>query len=282
MNKRELGGIKRSMSTILGRYESLLTLIVDRYLMAEVLAFNDDQIANKIRDLLNFCITKSCKSLIAIQLLLEFRFGEDCLIILRSIYENYLSIVYILKHPERIDDFIEKPLGVKFGSLIHPKQGQRTNFRKVLDPKTNEMFPYGISFSELAKGSLYESDFGLFQHLYSFLSEMVHPHFISSGSYRSEKTHYLYSYSSLVQIFNAKFLSVYLFTIILVEVFEIESDELEIQELSRMRKDVIKGYNISYSAINFLLHNNQIEKDIASSMLLRLEEIKKKKWFSNW
>ena len=161
-NRRKLGGIKRSLSAILGRYESILTLIVDGYLMAEVIAFNDHQAAYKIRDWLNFCITKSCKSLLAIQILIEFKLGEDSLIILRSVYENYLSLVYVLNHPERISDFIDKPIGVKFGKLKHPQKGNRINFRKVFDTNTKEMLPYGIRFSELAKGSLYKSDYNLF------------------------------------------------------------------------------------------------------------------------
>ena len=110
---------------------------------------------------------------------------------------------------------------------------------------------------------------------------MVHPRFISSGSYRAEKRQYLYSYTNLTQILAAKFLSVYLYTLFLAEVFEIESDELEMMELSKMRKDVIKGYNISFSAIN-LLSYEQIEKNLATAMLQRLEEITKKDWFLNW
>jgi hypothetical protein len=284
MDRRKFASLNRSLNAILRQYETNLTLVVDNYLLAEVIVFQDQQPAYMITDWLNFCITKSCKSLLAIQILLKFKFSEDVLIILRSVYENYLSMVYILNHPENIDDFIQKPVGVKVGSYIHPKKGDRTNFRIIIDPETKEELPYGIGVSTRAKGSLYKSDFDLFMQIYAYLSELVHPHFMSSGNYRNEKKRrvsYTYSCSDLNLIFEAKFLTTYIFTLLLAEVFEIESNELEIPEMSKMRKTIIRGYEICSSVIE-LWSCEESNKEITYAMRSRLKEIQIKDWFLNW
>ncbi|MGC4015001.1 MAG: DUF5677 domain-containing protein [Luteolibacter sp.] len=50
-------------------------------------------------DFLMLCIARSLKSLKAVEHLLKDCYGEDCLIIVRSIYECYLHIGFLLKDP---------------------------------------------------------------------------------------------------------------------------------------------------------------------------------------
>lgn len=59
-----------------------------------------------------FVFTKTTKTLIAIRELLKKELNEDVVILVRSMFENYLSCRYLLENEDRVDDFIANPLNV--------------------------------------------------------------------------------------------------------------------------------------------------------------------------
>lgn len=63
-----------------------------------------------------FVFTKSTKTLKAIRELLKKGFNEDVFILVRSIFENYLSCRYLHENEDKIDEFIANPLNI---SLAH-------------------------------------------------------------------------------------------------------------------------------------------------------------------
>lgn len=59
-----------------------------------------------------FTFTKSTKTLLSIRTLLKENRNEDVLILLRSIFENYLACRYFNENDELIDNFIFIPIGL--------------------------------------------------------------------------------------------------------------------------------------------------------------------------
>src|SRR5438270_8961999 len=85
----------RRLSKRLEKQVTLCQTFVDNYSIAKAIYF--DNFKNRtfiVNDFLHFCFTKSCKSLIAVETLLKTHCSEDALIILRSVYENYIHITY--------------------------------------------------------------------------------------------------------------------------------------------------------------------------------------------
>ncbi|RII31043.1 MAG: hypothetical protein CXR30_04365 [Geobacter sp.] len=148
-----------------------------------------------VNDFVYFCVTKSCRSLYAIKFLIEKKFAEDALIILRSIYENYLSSTYVIHNPTALEYFIYNRIGLGVGILEHPitPKGKRDT-RKVRNKNTEETSSLFLSISDLARGTGIAEDEELFSGLYNYLCQHTHSNMISSGSYRNDNnTCYTYS-----------------------------------------------------------------------------------------
>lgn len=77
-------------------------------------------------DYILFCITKSLKSIKAAFLLLSEGYFQDCLVVLRTVYENYLNSSYLFKNPTKTEDIVIKKLGLASGtySLVRNEKGK--------------------------------------------------------------------------------------------------------------------------------------------------------------
>ena len=140
-----------------------------------------------LNDFVYFCVTKSCRSLRAILLLIDQRFEEDALILVRSIYENYLSSAYVIQTPTALEYFIYNRIGLGVGVLEHPitPKGKRDP-RKVRNKHTDEVSTLTLSISDLAKGTGIREDQEFFTSFYNYLCQHTHSNMISSGSYRTD------------------------------------------------------------------------------------------------
>lgn len=81
-----------------------------------------------IYDFEYFAFTKSTKTLLSIRSLLKQGRNEDVMILLRSIFENYLSTRYLLEETENnaIRDFIVNPINVALSFYnINQEGGQK-------------------------------------------------------------------------------------------------------------------------------------------------------------
>ncbi len=140
-----------------------------------------------INDFVYFCVTKSYRTLRAIRILINQKFNEDALILLRSVYENYLSSAYVMRTPDALEYFVYNRIGLWVGVLEHPITPKgRKDVRKVINKKTNEVSSLTISISDLAKGTGVQEDQGLFISLYDYLCQHTHSNMISSGNYRTD------------------------------------------------------------------------------------------------
>lgn len=139
-----------------------LRVLVDEH--ATPIAIVTKQINNEIliNDFLYFCVTKTCKSTGAIIALLRQEYPEDALINLRSVYENFLSIGYLLKNPSNVDDLVSKRVGLATGVFVHPLTPKnKKNMRKLLDPASGEVYDFDLTIGELARGALSGVDLNL-------------------------------------------------------------------------------------------------------------------------
>src|SRR5699024_112971 len=74
-----------------------------------------------------FAFVKSTKTLISIRQLLKLNHSEDVMILIRSIFENYLSCRYLNKNEEEVDNFLSIPINIYFANYIVEKDGVVVN-----------------------------------------------------------------------------------------------------------------------------------------------------------
>lgn len=145
-------------------------------------------------DFVYFVLTKTSKTLRASILLAEKIFPEDSQILLRSVYENYLTLNHLSKNMEDLDLFVRKTVGLASGFLIHPlSSNNKAQRNKILNPETGEVSSFGISINKMASSinSLKEKE--AHKELYPYLCELTHLNMISSGNYRNKECNkYIY------------------------------------------------------------------------------------------
>ena len=116
----ELRNYFNSLGAWLKKAEVCLKKIVDHHGVPIAIVRKEITPEIVMHDFFYFCVTKSCKSLSAFNTLIEHGFPEDALIIVRSIYENYLSVAFMLNKPSQIDDLVSKRVGFSRGIFKHP------------------------------------------------------------------------------------------------------------------------------------------------------------------
>lgn len=217
MTQYQLGVLYRRLGGWLDSSSSFLMDLVDQDAKPLALIRRDNSIHLLVNDFVYFCVAKSCKSLKAIILLIENELPEDAIIILRSLYENYLSMAYVIQNPASVEHFIYKRIGLSRGHLQHPitSKGKR-NPRKLYNPKTGETLPFGLSISELARGTSNAIDIELYQEVYSYFCEHVHANMVASGNYRREPE-MTYSYNEPENCLQARFYAALVIAVFLQE-----------------------------------------------------------------
>lgn len=189
-----------------------------------------------------FAFTKSLKSLIAIKTMLnnkDYPLNEDCLLQIRSIFENHIMSRYLREYIDieseknsKIKDFIINPLGVtlNFYGLkrtdIIDMEGN--NMGKVLTPSR---FKTGEECN-------YYSDF------YPFLCEYTHCSFGTIGCYFDE---HLFTYRKDNFTLLTRLLAIFVFTKIYEGVVTVNGEDLG------NKKDERIYYNLAYDALELQL-----------------------------
>lgn len=225
--------LARRLSNRLEKQITLCQTFVDNYSVAKAIYFDDfknrDFIVN---DFLHFCFAKSCKSLLAVEALIKIHCSEDALIILRSAYENYIHITYLLNHPESIDEFVQKKVGLHTGTFKYAETSRgKINRRNIIDSETNELLPFGVSNMRMLEGSRHSLDCEVYNVMYPFLSEHVHTHMMASGSYRDRTVQWKYTYSRGANDLQALTLSVYISVLLLNEAVDFEAVDIKFRKL---------------------------------------------------
>jgi len=250
--------------------------IVFEYGTADAIAEDDFSQQIVVHDYVFYCFTKACKSLMSVSLLLDNRLPEDAMILLRSVYESYLHIVYVLQNPERIDDFVQKKIGLYTGRLKHPvsKKGNKLA-NQVIDSETGEILTYGIGMSTLFYGSKYQFDKEVHTVMFPFLSEHTHPNMIASGNYRDDDIYYSYWQAS--NTLQSAFFAVYLSTLILSEALTFEKlvEAAEIKYQCRQSIKLCERFIVLVESLNSF---DSFPNNVQSRLLELAEHLSKRRY----
>jgi hypothetical protein len=265
--QRRLHGLLAVLLDHLQEQVFLAQSIVFEYGTADALI--EERISDNIivHDYVYYCFTKSCKTLRAILPLLQQGLAEDAMTLLRGVYENYLHIVFVIGHPERIHDFVWKKIAVRTGRLqpALSTKGKRIP-GKMEDTETGEVMSYGIGMSALADGSRYTADPSIHVIIHPYLSEHTHPNMLASGNYR-EDVHY--SFWNSTNTLQAAFFAIYLSTITLAEAlgFERFAEERVVKQACR------RGSAAVGKALRTMDFSEEFA-DLPARIHLRLEELR--------
>ncbi len=160
----------------------IFSLIIFRY--GEI-DFNVDNIRQelKIEDYILFCITKTFKTLKSIINLIDRELIEDSLILLRTIYESYLDIVFILHNPQKLKDLIAQA-GLMMGTHEYAlnKKGKQ-NRRIIKDKVSGDEFDGTISTYQKVLSSDFQVDIYIHNFMYEYLSSFTHPSIFTIENY---------------------------------------------------------------------------------------------------
>jgi Family of unknown function (DUF5677) len=197
--------------------ETLCKKLVTKYAVPLALLHDSFEHSLIYNDFVYYCFTKSTKTLMAVNHLLDEGFGEDAQMLIRASYESYVSMAFLSAHPDRLDDLVAKKIGLKTGDFEHPvKPSGRKDYRKVIEKESGDILPFGLSISEMAGLTKYPEDPHVHRSLYRFLSEHCHTHMAASGNYR-DNLNQRYVFESRHQVFQASIYAVYVYVITLSE-----------------------------------------------------------------
>lgn len=264
-----LTSLFKALKRRLGLQICLSQQIVFEYGTADAIAENNFSHQRVVHDYVFYCFTKACKTLMAISLLIDNKLPEDAMILLRSVYESYLHIVYVLNNPNHIDDLVQKKIGLSIGRLKHPisKKGDK-KFNQVIDSQTGEISTYGIGMSTLVNGSKYQFDKAVHTVMFPFLSEHTHPNMIASGNYRENDIYY--SYWEASNTLQSAFFAVYVSTLILSEALAFE----QLVEAKEIKYQCRKSIKLCERFLALVDYPNQFDS-LPSNIESRFAELKK-------
>ncbi|MDP2388570.1 MAG: DUF5677 domain-containing protein [Bacteroidota bacterium] len=221
-------------------------------------------------DLVLFGYTKSCKSLLASRILIENIYQEDAQIILRSVYETYLSLNYVYRNPNTIEHFTKKSIGVSAGLLQHPtnKHGKKIK-NQIINPDTNEVEAFGISIATLVSALPKNSEIKAHDIIYPYLCEHTHFNMISSGNYR-EPDHKKYTYINYHSYDQPIIIQEYIMLIFLdLIVNDIKLDSTELTDEIRLLNQIGKTELINHMN---LMNLEDADKIFRQALIDRLKE----------
>lgn len=131
-----------------------------------------------------FCFAKTLKHLKSIHQLLNSYQGEDAFILIRSIFENYLSSIYVIVSPETMHDTVKARIGLKDGTYSYKLNKKKKPIYSIaIENSTGREIPIPISFYQMAKKSPFSDDVLLYETLYPTLSGYTHPDLIMMSTY---------------------------------------------------------------------------------------------------
>lgn len=203
--KKESENNIKELSSSIEKSIVILELIIYKYGEAKNIK-NENKGDYVLQDFIFLCLTKSLKSLKAIKLLNGEYFGQDILVIVRTIYENYLNISFLIKNPEKIHDLVTAKVGLKTGDCKYKYIKQKEKKKKmILHIKTGKLFEKHISISFMASNTIEQIDNEIHKFLYDYLSDFSHPSIFAIeayldehkfDSYNSEREYHSYLYTT--------------------------------------------------------------------------------------
>ncbi|ACM19360.1 hypothetical protein Geob_0998 [Geotalea daltonii FRC-32] len=173
--KQLVGEVQREITSLI----YLFGFIGDRYINTLGPDQSNDYFILTHVDYICFCLTKSHRTLLSIKTLLDNRMSDDAYSLTRSLYENYLHIIYVLKHPSQVHDLVDAVIGLHAGTHEYEKKGKGYNKKVIVDKKTGQKYMGQISGFTMAESSFVQSDVNFFDVFYQKSSQVLHPNIMA-------------------------------------------------------------------------------------------------------
>jgi len=169
-------------------------LIAFGYFLEKEINKSKPKTSSKPYDYIYFCAVKTFKTFKSIMYLLKEDVGDDVLLLSRSMYENYLHIIYVKETPDYIQNLYAQA-GIKQGTHEYLKTSNGKEDRSIIvDRKTLKQYKLVGNF-KMVSSSPYNEDKQLFDDIYSYLSSYIHPNLHTKINYL-EQNKYTYHLSS--------------------------------------------------------------------------------------
>jgi hypothetical protein len=118
---------------------------------------------------------------------LNERMPDDVLKLARSIYENYLHVVFVGSHPTNLYDLVDAKLGLRGGTHRYKtKKDGSDDKRHIVDIRTGLEYLGHIPAYRMAESSELVEDQLFFDFFYSRTSEFLHPSAATLDGYVSK------------------------------------------------------------------------------------------------
>lgn len=198
---------------------------------------NTKELNNKfVYDFEYFAFTKSTKSLLSIRKLLKSGLNEDVMIILRSIFENYLSTRYLHENLDEtnIQEFIVNPINVAFAFYNIDEEGFIFNRDKDIVGKIKNPSSF-----KMGRDKKYYSKF------YKVLSEYAHCNYGLVGFYKDKG---LYSIEKINESLLIRFYVIFIFTKLFELVVTVEGEDFPNDKVEKNCYQLVKD-SISLQAV---------------------------------
>lgn len=179
-----------------------------------------------------FNFTKSTKTLKSIRTLLKIGHNEDVIILLRSMFENYLSTRYLNENEEYIDQLITHPLNIITAHFNVNNEGEIYNRmgEKVGDILNPSYFKTG-------------KDKDYYFLFYGFLSPFSHSNFGIADCYLNENFQFTIEKENYHIL--ARFFTLFVFTKIFEHIVTVEGEEF------KDSRNEIESYNLVEESIKY-------------------------------
>ena len=133
------------------------------------------------------CVVRTHRTLRSIRTLLDEHMADDVLKLTRAIYENYLHMVFVAEHPEKVKDLVDAVIGLRAGTHTYKMSSAgRPDKRTIVEPSTGAEYSGHISAFRMAEASHVADDLEFFDFFYQRTSEFLHPSVFALDGYVSE------------------------------------------------------------------------------------------------
>jgi Family of unknown function (DUF5677) len=210
-----------------------------------------------------FAFVKSTKSLVSIRALLKLKHNEDVLILVRSIFENYLSSRFLNENEDKIDDLVINPINIFYANYIVLDEGKIVNREKEVVGQQLNPATFKIG-----------KDKGYYYNFYGYLSSFSHSNFGIAEYFLNQ--HILFTVEKDNDPCLTRFFTVFVFTKIFEHVVTVEGEDFINPETEKICYDLVKE-SLLYqdSLIPSLIDSYQLEDEHTKHMHKRMRKMLK-------
>ncbi len=180
----------RTLTALLDEIDSLIFLFGlanDNFFNTPALLDHEEELLISPGQYQALCVVRTHRTLRSIKVLLAQHMADDVLKLARSLYENYLHMVYIGSRPERIHDLVDAVIGLRAGSHAYKCTSKgKADKRTIVEIATGKEYLGHISAFSMAQASPIPEDLAFFDFFYETTSQFIHPSIFALDGYLAE------------------------------------------------------------------------------------------------